>query len=63
MRIASGHSKGELWGLDTYTTRDEFVTVGDDETRRIWSLLSFEQTIARKMPKQHVVFVVILQEL
>jgi WD40 repeat protein/Ca2+-binding EF-hand superfamily protein len=51
VRIASGHSKGELWGLDTHPTRDEFVTVGDDETIRIWSLRSFEQSNARKMPK------------
>lgn len=50
-RIAWGHGSGELWGLATHPTRDEFVTVGDDKTVRIWSLRSKEQVNVRLMPE------------
>jgi WD40 repeat protein/Ca2+-binding EF-hand superfamily protein len=51
LRVGCGHSSGELWGLDAHPTRDEFATVGDDCTIRLWSLRTHEQINARKMPK------------
>ena len=36
--LINGHFKGELWGLATHPTRDEYATVGDDATLRIWDL-------------------------
>eukprot|EP01033_Poteriospumella_lacustris_P007987 gene7987-5748_t len=50
-RIARGHSFGELWGLAVHPTRDEFVTVGEDKTVRLWSIRSKEQTNIRSMPE------------
>lgn len=49
-RITWGHSHGELWGLAAHPVRDEFATVGDDKTIRIWSLRSHEQINIRVMP-------------
>ncbi|RYH27855.1 hypothetical protein EON65_12920 [archaeon] len=51
-RIAWGHSHGELWGLAVHPTKDEFVTVGDDKTIRVWSLRSHEQINLRVMPTE-----------
>lgn len=49
-QLAWGHSEGELWGLAAHPSRDEFTTVGDDKTLRIWSLRSHEQIKLRIMP-------------
>lgn len=38
--IVQGHYRDELWGLAVHPTRDEFATVGDDQTLRIWDLAS-----------------------
>lgn len=43
-RVTSGHSAGRLCGLAAHPTREEFVTVGDDKTLRVWSIRSHEQT-------------------
>ena len=51
IQYAWGHSTGELWGLATHPTKDEFVTVGDDKTIRIWSLRTHEQINIRAMPE------------
>lgn len=50
-QYAWGHSTGELWGLSMHPNRDEFVTVGDDKTIRIWSLRTHEQINVRVMPE------------
>ena len=34
--LVSGHGCRELWGLASHPTKEEFVTVGDDATLRIW---------------------------
>jgi len=36
--LVNGHFKHELWGLATHPTRDEYATVGDDATLRLWDL-------------------------
>jgi len=39
--IHESHFEGELWGLATHPTNpDVFVTVGDDKTIRVWSILA-----------------------
>ena len=35
--LVSGHSKDELWGLACHPRLQEFCTVGDDCTLRVWS--------------------------
>ncbi|XP_069172867.1 echinoderm microtubule-associated protein-like 5 isoform X2 [Procambarus clarkii] len=36
--LVKGHSKGEVWGLDTHPRLNEAVTVGGDNTLRRWGL-------------------------
>lgn len=36
--LVQGHFQGQVWGLDTHPTKSECVTVGDDQTVRVWSL-------------------------
>ena len=48
-RISSGHSTGSLCGLAAHPSREEFVTVGDDKTLRVWSIRSHEQTASKAL--------------
>ena len=36
--LVVGHCKDELWGLAVHPTQEEFCTVGDDKTLRVWGL-------------------------
>lgn len=36
--MTQGHYNGELWGLATDYRSDVFVTGGDDESVRVWSI-------------------------
>nr|CCA15182.1 hCG1784313 putative [Albugo laibachii Nc14] len=36
--ITRGHSRQEVWGLAMHPSRPEYVTAGDDQTARVWSL-------------------------
>jgi WD40 repeat protein/Ca2+-binding EF-hand superfamily protein len=36
--VLQGHFTHELWGLSMHPQRKEFVTAGDDQTLRVWSL-------------------------
>ncbi|CAM9397119.1 unnamed protein product [Chrysoparadoxa australica] len=38
--VTSGHFKGELRGLASHPDREEFATVGDDATVRIWDAIN-----------------------
>lgn len=38
--LVKGHFVGELWGLAVHPTKPQFCTVGDDQTLRIWDLVS-----------------------
>lgn len=38
-----GHGTRELWGLASHPRKDEFVTVGDDGTLRVWDAKNFAQ--------------------
>jgi echinoderm microtubule-associated protein-like 6 len=49
-QLAWGHATGELWGLATHPTRDEFATSGDDKTLRIWSIRTNEMINRRTLP-------------
>lgn len=49
-RIAWGHFAGELWGLALHPTEEEFCTVGEDKTIRIWSLTTHEQINVSPLP-------------
>jgi microtubule-associated protein-like 6 len=37
------HFDGELWGLATHPTREEFVTVGQDNVLAIWDVKTRKQ--------------------
>jgi len=50
-QLAWGHSSGEVWGLATHPSRDEYATCGDDETLRIWSIRTNEQIHLRLLPQ------------
>lgn len=49
-RIAFGHSAGELLGLAAHPSKDSFATCGTDDTVRVWSVRSKEQTNMRQLP-------------
>lgn len=36
--VTRGHSRQEVWGLAMHPNRLEYVTAGDDQTLRVWSL-------------------------
>ena len=36
--VTAGHNKGELWGVATHPTKDEYATVGDDGKLRVWDI-------------------------
>lgn len=36
--VLNGHYKGELWGMCMHPTKNEYVTVGEDQLLRHWSL-------------------------
>ncbi|EGZ30558.1 hypothetical protein PHYSODRAFT_471884 [Phytophthora sojae] len=36
--ITRGHFKSEVWGLACHPTKQEYCTVGDDQTIRVWCL-------------------------
>lgn len=38
--LVKAHFSGELWGLAVHPTKPQFCTVGDDQTLRIWDLVS-----------------------
>lgn len=42
--LLEGHGKRELHGLATHPKKDQFVTVGDDNTMRVWSSATNSQT-------------------
>jgi microtubule-associated protein-like 6 len=43
--MMNGHFLGELWGLAVHPFKNEFCTVGDDKTLRIWNMT--EKTVKR----------------
>lgn len=36
--LVTGHCKDELWGLAVHPHQEEFCTVGDDKTLRVWAI-------------------------
>ena len=46
--LVVGHCKDELWGLAVHPHQEEFCTVGDDKTLRVWGLQT--HTMLRMLP-------------
>ena len=38
--VTCGHGEGELWGLDTHPSSEQFVTASDDGSVRMWDIVN-----------------------
>lgn len=47
--ITQAHYKDELWGIAFHPSGDEYCTVGDDKTLRLWNVKSREQVKVREL--------------
>ena len=48
--ITEGHFRGELWGTATHPKKGQFVSVGDDETLRLWDITAKARIARVKLP-------------
>ncbi|CAK9107654.1 Echinoderm microtubule-associated protein-like 6 (EMAP-6) (Echinoderm microtubule-associated protein-like 5-like) [Durusdinium trenchii] len=47
--LVSGHAKHELWGLAMHPTKNEYCTVGDDQTVRVWDVATHKLLKSQKL--------------
>lgn len=47
--ITRSHFEGELWGISPHPTKDEFVTIGQDNVFAVWSLTKRKQKIFARL--------------
>jgi len=47
--LICGHSKHELWGLSMHPTKNEYCTVGDDQTVRVWDVVTHRVIKTQKL--------------